>query len=83
MTVELSPNLNDYVLPAPGSLVTEVCGPADLKKHIVWTVVASRQELFPGNWKQYFLTLVGGERVLSLDVEYTDFHYNWHVLHRP
>lgn len=80
---EIPANLNDYVLPAPGSIVTGVCGPNDRSKHEVFTVVASREQVYPGNWKQYFITLLGNERIIGLDLEYTDFHYNWHVLLRP
>lgn len=77
-------NLNDYVLPAPGSLVCGVGGgPSDRSKHVVYTVIAAREEKFPSSWRQYFLTLVGCERVLDLDIECTDFHHNWHVILRP
>ena len=73
--------LNDYIIPAPGSLVTPVV--QSLKGGAIYTVVAARQDVYPGPWKQYNLTLFGGWRLLNLDVECSDFHYNWHVLHRP
>lgn len=75
--------LNDYVLPPPGSMVCGVCGPTDPAQHAVYTVVASKETQYPGNWRQYILTLVGRERLIELDVECSDFHHNWHVLLRP
>lgn len=76
--------LNDYVIPPPGSLVMTVGqSSSDRSTYTVYTVVSAREQLYPSNWRQYFLTLVGRERLIELDVECTDFHHHWHVLLRP
>lgn len=75
--------LNDYVLPPPGSFIGSVCAPDDMSQYVVWTVVSAKEVVYPNNWRQYFLTLVGRERILNLDVECSDFHHNWHVYLRP
>ena len=73
-------NVNDYVLPAPGSLVTPV---VQSKREPAYLVIAARQNLFPSGWKQYELTLMGNNRLIRINFELSDFHHNWNVLHRP
>ena len=74
-------NVNDRVLPAPGSFVCTVCQADDNTK--IFMVIASRQDKYPGPWTQYEMTLLRADRVLHLSTEQTDFHNDWHVLHRP
>lgn len=72
--------INDYVIPAPGSLVCEACGSKDSP---TYTVVYAKEDLYPNNWSQYELTLMARGRLVNLSEEKIYFHHNWHVLHRP
>ncbi len=74
-------HVNDYVLPSPGSLVTPVVqGSVPDPTYIV---IASQQIMFPGNWGQYKITVLGANRLRLISMQKDEFHENWHVLHRP
>lgn len=74
-------HVNDFDLPVPGSIVVPILQGAT--REPLYTVVAAHQETFPGPWTQYFLIVLGDDRVIDVSSEKHDFHNHWHVLHRP